>query len=126
MKMKSSTLLIGSIISAINISSIESFSLGTLQLQRQSTTQQYSYAHTETTTSTIKSQKKIVIIGAGWAGLSAAHSLSKSNNDLHITVVDAAPRVGGLVRDGFPTINGTAVAEAGQHGFWDNYIQAVG
>ena len=32
------------------------------------------------------------------------------------------PRVGGLVRDGFTTINGTtAKAEAGQHGFWDNY-----
>jgi len=31
--------------------------------------------------------------------------------------------VGGLVRDGFETINNTtsAKAEAGQHGFWDNY-----
>ena len=65
--------------------------------------------------------EKIVIIGAGWGGLSAAHSLAKSNKSLQITVVDAAPRVGGLVRDGFPTINGTAQGEAGQHGFWDNY-----
>ncbi|KAL7518190.1 hypothetical protein ACHAWX_003040 [Stephanocyclus meneghinianus] len=69
-------------------------------------------------------QKKIVIIGAGWGGLSAAHALIKSSHDanLDITIVEAAPRVGGLVRDGFPTINNTAFeGEAGQHGFWDNY-----
>jgi hypothetical protein len=42
---------------------------------------------------------------------------------LDITIVDALPCVGGLVRDGFQTINNTlaAKAEAGhQHGFWDN------
>lgn len=80
----------------------------------------------------------VVIIGSGWGGLSAAHHLSKSgrNDDEEeedkksmpissITVVDAAPRVGGLVRDGYNSIqinNGTSFkAEAGQHGFWDNY-----
>ena len=70
-------------------------------------------------------QQKVVIIGAGWGGLSAAHALSKSSSSssLQITIVDAAPRVGGLVRDGFSTINNTisSKAEAGQHGFWDNY-----
>jgi uncharacterized protein with NAD-binding domain and iron-sulfur cluster len=75
--------------------------------------------------------KKIVIVGAGWGGLSAAHALATSTSSsssqqqpLEITLVDAAPRVGGLVRDGFQTINSTissADAEAGQHGFWDNY-----
>ena len=74
--------------------------------------------------------KNIVIVGAGWGGLSAAHHLTKYHDKtkqqqqqtLNITVVDASPRVGGLVRDGYPTINGTlAVAEAGQHGFWDQY-----
>ena len=67
-------------------------------------------------------EKKVVIIGAGWGGLSAAHSLSSQTDTLlDITVVDAAPRAGGLVRDGFTTMSGKRRAEAGQHGFWDNY-----
>jgi len=84
-----------------------------------------------------KKNKNIVIIGSGWGGLSAAHNLiqSKSDNDeiSSITVIDAAPRVGGLVRDGYNTIKNNnnhgnddnnhsqRIAEAGQHGFWDNY-----
>jgi uncharacterized protein with NAD-binding domain and iron-sulfur cluster len=70
-------------------------------------------------------KQKVVIIGAGWGGLSAAQALvteqQATDTQLEITLVDASPRVGGLVRDGFRTINGTANAEAGQHGFWDNY-----
>lgn len=67
--------------------------------------------------------KKVVVIGAGWGGLSAAYSLSSSSNsdDYDVTLVDAAPRVGGLVRDGFKSMNGERNAEAGQHGFWDQY-----
>ena len=67
--------------------------------------------------------KKVVIVGAGWGGLSVAHTLSSQTTvPLDITVVDASPKVGGLVRDGFQTINGKInKAEAGQHGFWDNY-----
>jgi len=69
-----------------------------------------------------RKEKKVVIIGAGWGGLSAAHALSsQTSTPLDITVVDAAPRAGGLVRDGFTTISGRRRAEAGQHGFWDNY-----
>lgn len=64
----------------------------------------------------------MVIIGAGWGGLGAAHSLSsQSAEPLDICVVDAAPRVGGLVRDGFTTMSGNRTAEAGQHGLWQNY-----
>lgn len=67
-------------------------------------------------------KKKVVIIGAGWGGLSTAHTLSSQpDTPLDIAVVDAAPRVGGLVRDGFSTLKGKKAAEAGQHGFWDNY-----
>ena len=68
-------------------------------------------------------KKKVVIVGAGWGGLSAAHALSSQTKvPLDITVVDASPNVGGLVRDGFQTLNGVInKAEAGQHGFWDNY-----
>ncbi|KAL9189919.1 hypothetical protein ACHAXT_009594 [Thalassiosira profunda] len=68
-------------------------------------------------------KERIVIVGGGWGGLSTAHALATSDqaSQLEITLVDAAPRVGGLVRDGYKTINGTRAAEAGQHGFWDNY-----
>ena len=40
--------------------------------------------------------------------------------DTDVTVVDAAPRPGGLVSDSFLTPGGRR-AEAGQHGFWDEY-----
>lgn len=74
-------------------------------------------------------KEKVVIIGAGWGGLSAAYELSKrgsnpkDGNDIQydITLVDAAPRVGGLVRDGYRSMTGQRKAEAGQHGFWDQY-----
>jgi len=38
-----------------------------------------------------------------------------------LVCVDASPRPGGVVRDGFLTMSGERRAEAGQHGFWDNY-----
>ena len=69
-------------------------------------------------------QKTIVIIGVGWGGLLAAHALTKSSHaaNLDIAIVEAAPRVRGLVCDGFPTINNNPFeGEASQHGFWDNY-----
>jgi len=65
-------------------------------------------------------KKKIAVVGAGWAGLSVAHALSKYDNN-EVVVIEASPRVGGLVRDGYTTMQGTRPAEAGQHGFWDNY-----
>mmetsp|Transcript_1928 Transcript_1928/g.4554 ORF Transcript_1928/g.4554 Transcript_1928/m.4554 type:complete len:560 (-) Transcript_1928:249-1928(-) len=65
------------------------------------------------------SPRKVVVIGAGWGGLSVAHALSKES-DVAVTVVDASPRPGGLVSDGFLTPGGRR-AEAGQHGFWDEY-----
>jgi uncharacterized protein with NAD-binding domain and iron-sulfur cluster len=68
-----------------------------------------------------KKKKRAVVIGAGWGGLSAAYSLSSSDPSYEVTVVDAAPRVGGLVRDGFTSMTGERKAEAGQHGFWDQY-----
>ena len=64
-------------------------------------------------------RKKVVVVGAGWAGLSTAWTLSKNNVD--VTLVDAAARPGGVVRDGFKTRGGRP-AEAGQHGFWEEYF----
>jgi uncharacterized protein with NAD-binding domain and iron-sulfur cluster len=71
-----------------------------------------------------KKKRTVAIIGAGWAGLSAAYQLSKQNNsndDIQVVVIEASARVGGLVRDGYTTISGQRPAEAGQHGFWNNY-----
>ena len=72
--------------------------------------------------------RRVVIIGAGWGGLATAHALSRYKsqnkndvNNIKVTVVEASPRVGGLVRDGFTTLSGQRPAEAGQHGFWKNY-----
>jgi uncharacterized protein with NAD-binding domain and iron-sulfur cluster len=79
---------------------------------------------TKTTTAAKKKKaRKIAIIGAGWGGLSAAHALSKEHPDtnLEITVIETNSRVGGVVRDGFTTMSGDRPAEAGQHGFWNNY-----
>ena len=69
-------------------------------------------------------RQKIRIDGAGWGRLSAAHALvtTDEQSSLEITVIDANPRAGGLVRDGYRSINGTHGGEAGQHGFWDNYF----
>ena len=71
--------------------------------------------------SPVQRQQQVVIIGAGWGGLAAAHTLCSTAAAVNVTIVEAAPRVGGLVRDGFTTITGDRPAEAGQHGFWNNY-----
>lgn len=64
--------------------------------------------------------RRVAVIGAGWGGLAAAHTLSRKDPNVTVTVIESAPRVGGLVRDGFLTKQGN-IAEAGQHGFWNNY-----
>ena len=64
-------------------------------------------------------KRKVVVIGAGWGGLSVANQLSMEP-DVEVTVVDAAARAGGLVSDSFLTPGGRR-AEAGQHGFWAEY-----
>lgn len=58
---------------------------------------------TRTTTIPNNRKKKAVVIGAGWGGLSAAYKLSETHD---VTVIDAASRVGGLVRDGFTSMTG--------------------
>ena len=68
--------------------------------------------------------RKVVVVGAGWGGLSVASKLSQQPG-VAVTVVDAAPRPGGLVSDSFLTPGGRR-AEAGQHGFWDEYPNIFG
>lgn len=65
-------------------------------------------------------KRRVAIVGAGWGGLSAAHALSKEEN-IEVILIEASSRVGGLVRDGFKSTSGKYKAEAGQHGFWQNY-----
>ncbi len=63
------------------------------------------------------SQKKVVVVGAGWAGLGAAYHLSKQG--YAVTLLEAGAHPGGLVA-GWKTPKGRSV-EAGIHGFWYPY-----
>ena len=58
--------------------------------------------------------KKIIVIGAGWAGLAATSYLAKQGYD--VTLLEAASHPGGLVA-GWQTPGGRSV-EGGIHGFW--------
>lgn len=62
-------------------------------------------------------QKKVVVVGAGWAGLGATYHLAKQGYD--VTLLEASPYPGGLV-SGWKTEDGKSI-EAGIHGFWYPY-----
>lgn len=66
----------------------------------------------------IVNRKKVIVIGAGWAGLAAAHELSKQK-EFDVTLLEGGKSVGGLVA-GWVTPGGRPV-EAGVHGFWYPY-----
>lgn len=61
--------------------------------------------------------KKVVVVGAGWAGLGATYHLAKQGYE--VTLLEAGPQPGGLVA-GWKTPGGRSV-EAGIHGFWYPY-----
>lgn len=61
--------------------------------------------------------QKIVVIGAGWAGLGATYHLAKQGYD--VTLLEASSQAGGLVA-GWQTPQGKSV-ETGIHGFWYPY-----
>ena len=54
-------------------------------------------------------QKKVVVVGAGWAGLGATYHLAKQGYD--VTLLEASPYPGGLVA-GCKTDDGKSI-EAG-------------
>ncbi len=66
---------------------------------------------------------KILIIGAGWAGLSCALQLAEQNH--HITILEAAPQAGGRAR----SINfGEDIVDNGQHlliGAYSNFLNLL-
>ncbi len=61
--------------------------------------------------------KKVVVVGAGWAGLGATYHLAQQGYD--VTLLEAGSYPGGLVA-GWKTSGGRSV-EAGIHGFWHPY-----
>ena len=62
-------------------------------------------------------QKRVAVVGAGWAGLGATCHLAQQGYD--VTLLEATPYPGGLVA-GWKTPGGRSV-EAGVHGFWYPY-----
>ncbi|MCX7592869.1 MAG: FAD-dependent oxidoreductase [Fischerella sp.] len=62
-------------------------------------------------------RQKVVVVGAGWAGLGATYHLAKQGYD--VTLLEAGSYPGGLVA-GWRTSGGRSV-EAGIHGFWYPY-----
>ncbi|MGF1601103.1 MAG: FAD-dependent oxidoreductase [Thermosynechococcaceae cyanobacterium] len=67
-------------------------------------------------------QKRVVVVGAGWAGLGATYHLVQQGYD--VTLLEAGSTPGGLVA-GWQTAGGRAV-EAGIHGFWYPYKNIFG
>lgn len=65
---------------------------------------------------------RVVIVGAGWAGLGATYHLAKQGYD--VTLLEAGSYPGGLVA-GWQTEQGRSV-EAGIHGFWYPYRNIFG
>jgi uncharacterized protein with NAD-binding domain and iron-sulfur cluster len=65
---------------------------------------------------------RVVVVGAGWAGLGATYHLAKQGYD--VTLLEAGQYPGGLVA-GWQTANGRSV-EAGIHGFWYPYRNIFG
>lgn len=61
--------------------------------------------------------QRVVVVGAGWAGLGATYHLAKQGYD--VTLLEAGSYPGGLVA-GWKTEGGRSV-EAGVHGFWYPY-----
>ncbi|MEL6157590.1 MAG: FAD-dependent oxidoreductase [Cyanobacteria bacterium J06554_11] len=68
-------------------------------------------------TKSVENKKTVVVVGAGWAGLGAAHHLAKQGYT--VTLLEAGAYPGGLVA-GWQTEQGRSV-EAGIHGFWYPY-----
>jgi uncharacterized protein with NAD-binding domain and iron-sulfur cluster len=65
---------------------------------------------------------KVVVVGAGWAGLGATYHLAKQGYE--VTLLEAGAYPGGLVA-GWQTTQGRSV-EAGIHGFWYPYHNIFG
>lgn len=77
-------------------------------------------------TSSSTKPRKVVVVGGGWAGFSAADALSIIGDDdniaaFDIEVLDASPRGPGGLAAGWRTKKLNKPVEAGLHGFWREY-----
>jgi uncharacterized protein with NAD-binding domain and iron-sulfur cluster len=74
---------------------------------------------------------KVIVIGGGWAGFSAADALSKLDG-VEVELLDASRRGPGGLAAGWSSQNLNLPVEAGIHGFWREYrntfdvIQSIG
>ena len=69
----------------------------------------------------VQKKKRVVIVGGGWAGFSAADALATAPADaVEIVLLDASPRGAGGLAGSWSTEGGRPV-EAGVHGFWREY-----
>mmetsp|Transcript_18741 Transcript_18741/g.43385 ORF Transcript_18741/g.43385 Transcript_18741/m.43385 type:complete len:600 (-) Transcript_18741:26-1825(-) len=70
--------------------------------------------------------KKVVVVGGGWAGFSAADALSRVEDGesaaFDIEVLDASKRGPGGLASGWKTTKLNKPVEAGLHGFWREYL----
>lgn len=64
---------------------------------------------------------KVVVIGGGWAGFSAADALTTSDESVQVEILDASPRGPGGLAAGWRTQKLNRPVEAGLHGFWREY-----
>ncbi|WP_072619726.1 FAD-dependent oxidoreductase [Spirulina major] len=62
-------------------------------------------------------KKRVIVVGAGWAGLGATDHLARQGYD--VTLLEASAQPGGLVA-GWRTADGRSI-EGGIHGFWYPY-----
>ena len=67
-----------------------------------------------------KKKLRVVIVGGGWAGFSAADAFG-GDNDVEIDLLDASPRGPGGLAGGWRTPLLNRPVEAGLHGFWRDY-----
>lgn len=78
----------------------------------------YSSAEKEDTSA--KKPLRVIVVGGGWAGFSAADALASDGN-IQIDLLDASPRGPGGLAGGWRTPKLQRPVEAGLHGFWRDY-----
>lgn len=66
--------------------------------------------------------KTAIVMGAGWAGLTAAHDLSQAG--LEVTVIEKGPAVGGRARS-FTDSSSGQVLDNGQHILLTSYVETL-
>lgn len=64
---------------------------------------------------------RVVVVGGGWAGFTAADTLARASSNVSVTLLDASQRGPGGLAGGWRTPKTGRPVEAGIHGFWREY-----